>query len=227
MPFSQATITSVAPPVFQNGFAILSWTSSSPAGTWYQIYVDGALVDWTQNTSATVATSDQVESVDIGTVGSGEQMTDFSASIAGFNRFAELSWLGGTFESENIAGFYVYMSSVAGGPISFTKPIATVTAYPQGILLDGFGYGGFGDGGFGASAAAYGWTSEPLTFGLWSFAVKPFDTAGNIGAGLTTTVQINVPPIEPARFPIGDRLHYTFSSGSETATLTWEASPSA
>ena len=180
MGFSQATITSVAPPVFQYGFAKLSWTSSSPSGTWFQVYADLTLVWWGTQTTTTIPVPADTSSIDIGTVGPGEQMTSFAASLEGTNRFASLSWDGGSYESIDIAGFHVYSGSTPGGAVSYTTPVATITAYPQGIITDGFGDGGFGDGGFGQAASTYNWTSGALAGGTWNFAVKAFDIAGNL-----------------------------------------------
>ena len=157
----------------------------------------------------------------------GEQTTDYSSTIAGTNAFAELEWLGGTYEDPEIAGFHVYMGAVAGGAVNFTTPVATITAYPQGIITDGFGYGGFGQGGFGEAASTFSWTSNALTSGNWNFAIRAFDIAGNLSTAQTVTVPINVPPLEPAPYADATRLHYTFNAGTEEATLTWNASPSA
>jgi len=48
MGFSRATITSVNPPIPSGGQVWISWTSSSPAGTWFQVYVDEQLTRWGQ-----------------------------------------------------------------------------------------------------------------------------------------------------------------------------------
>lgn len=228
MPFSQTTILSVAPPSFKNNLMTVSWTSSSPPGTYYQIYINLALA-WsgTELESTVAVPSSPVNSFDLGTVGPGEQTTNFSSSIAGSNLFAELTWLGGSFESVNLSGFYVYQSLIPGGPVSFAAPVATITAYPQGIKTDGYGYGGYGQGGYGAAAGSYSWTSQALTTGLWNFAVKPFDSAGNIGTAQTCSVPINAPPLPPALNPANTRLTYVFNSTTEEITLNWLASPSA
>jgi hypothetical protein len=151
MAFSQATITSVDPPVYVGFQVFLSWTSSSPAGTWFQIYLNDALAWWGQVTRATLilGTVGPIR-VDIGTVDAGEEQTDFSSSLAPAPaRRAELSWLGGSFEAPDLAGFRVFGSDVAGGSVDMSRILSDITAYPSGILTDGFGFGGFGDGGFG------------------------------------------------------------------------------
>src|SRR5206468_10702187 len=105
--------------------------------------------------------------------------------------------------------------------------LADMTAYPQGLPMDGYGLGGFGTGGFGEAAGTYTWTSGPLAAGTWSFAVKPYDTAGNLGTAQTASVAIAAPPREPGLFPDGiNRLHYRMIAGPR-AVLTWNPSPSA
>jgi hypothetical protein len=228
MPFSQATIESVSPPSFENNLMTVEWTSSSPPGTWYQVYINLALVWDGQELSATVAVpSGAVNSCDVGTVLPGEQTTNFASSIGGLNLFVVLEWLGGSFESPNISGFNVYQSTIPGGAINFTTPVATITAYPQGIVTDGYGYGGYGQGGYGQAAGLYSWTSTALTTGLWSFGVKAFDSAGNLSTAQTCSVPIVAPPLEPSPFPDNTRLHYTFNGVLEEVTLIWNPSPSA
>jgi hypothetical protein len=238
MAFSQATITSVNPPVY-NGFQVyLSWSSPSPAGTWFQIYLNEQLAWWGQTTQATLilGTIGPVR-VDIGTVAAGEEQTSFAADLPlAPARRAELSWLGGTFESADIAGFYIYGSDTAGGygvngfgdgpfgEVDMSTPLVDITAYPSGIYTDGFGFGGFGDGGYGQAAGAYSWISDPLTRGNWSYAVVPYDSAGNAGTVALVGVTINCPPLEPAAFSDGTRLHYTYSGSTKGITLDWQAS---
>ena len=136
-----------------------------------------------------------------------------------------LSWLGGTFEAPDIAGFQVYGSDTAGGSIDYTAVLADITAYPSGIYTDGFGLGGFGYGGFGEAASTYTWTSGSLTSGTWSFGVLPYDSAGNLGTAATTSILIEVPPLAPAVFSDGTRLKYTYNPSNFEATLYWNASP--
>jgi hypothetical protein len=259
MGFSQTAITSVAPPVYLGFQVSLSWTCSSPAtgygaggygeggygsdsvggGIWFQVYIDRQLTWWGQTTSARIAmpTVGPVR-IDIGTVLPGEEQTDFSADLPAVSaRRAELSWLGGTFEGADIAGFRVFGSDAAGGfgigpfghgpfgEIDLGVVLADITAYPGGITTDGFGFGGFGAGGFGAAASTYTWTSEPLTRGGWSYAVVPYDSAGNLGTAAVTGVTIVCPPLPPALYSDNTRLRYTYDAGTHEATLNWLASP--
>jgi len=239
MGFSQATILSVNPPVYSGFQVYLSWTSSSPAGTWFQVYTQEQLSWWGQTTSARIAMpSAGPVRVDIGTILPGEEQTDFSGSLPSAPaRRAELSWLGGTFEGPDIAGFRVFGSDdgtgyggggYGGGPyggIDFSVVLADITAYPSGISMDGFGFGGFGYGGFGAAASTYTWTSEPLTSGNWAYAVVPYDSAGNLGTAAVTSVTITVPPLPPGLFGDNLRLHYTYDAGDQEVTLLWNESP--
>lgn len=259
MPFSQVTITSVNPPVYVGFQVSLSWTCSSPpppgfgdggfgggafgvgTGVWFQVYIDRQLAWWGQTTNARIAVPDDGPiRVDIGTVLPGEEQTDFSADLPSSPAtHAELSWLGGTFEGADIAGFRVFGSDVAGGSIDYSNVLADITAYPGGIVTDGFGNGGFGNGAFGSSAGTYTWESAPLTSGVWSYGVKPYDSAGNLGTVATTSITITAPPLEPALFGDDTRLHYVYDDGFGgggfgtgdfggiyTVTLNWLASPS-
>jgi hypothetical protein len=207
-------------------FAQLSWTSSAPDGTWYQVYVQNHLAWDGQQTRTELPVPGGRVRVVIGSVDPGEEAIDFGATLPPLPAlYATLSWLGGTYEDADLAGFHVYGSTAPGGPISYTTPLASLTAYPSGIYNDGFGLGGFGAGGFGESASSYSWTSSQLTNGLWSFSVKPFDMAGNDGTEATTAVAILGPPGEPSVISGLARLIYTYDFPSKEATLTWGASP--
>jgi hypothetical protein len=222
--FSEAAIIAVYPPEQVGAQWYFSWLSVAPPGTWYQLYFDQNLVWVGQTASALVPAPTNVQSVNIGTVGAGNEYVDYSADLpAAIDRFALLSWQGGTFESPDIAGFYVYSTGSPGGPIDYSAPLTTIVAYPGVVVTDGFGMGGFGDGGFGEAAATYTYTAGPLLPGTWSFAVIPFDSAGNKGPASTVEIEIDVPPLEPALFSDGTRLHYTYND--PTITLNWNASP--
>ena len=116
-------------------------------------------------------------------------------------------------------------------------PLADITAYPGGIDTSGFGLGGFGSGSLGQAAGTYSWTSDPLDAGTWSFAVRPYDAAGNLGTAQVTTVMIVAPPREPATFASDGitRLKYSLVAygqsgfgqggfGLPAAMLTWNPS---
>lgn len=243
MAFSQASILDVAAPVIRGGQVFLSWTSSSPPGTWFQVYENGSLAWFGQRTSVWTPVPSGPVRIDIGAVISGFGLdgfgegrfgsaaglegTDYSATLpATPKRRAELSWLGGYFEGADLAGFHVYGETRPGGGVNYAKALQTITAYPAGIDTSGYGLGLFGTGGFGAVAGTYDWTSEPLASGTWTFAVKPFDEAGNEGSAVTAAVAIAAPPLPPAIGPDGvTRLWYTMIAGPR-AVLRWLASPS-
>ncbi len=222
----------------------LAWTSSiAPAGSFFQVYENGALAYFGQRQSVWVPVPSGPVHFDIGAIisgfgldgfgaggfgsAAGLESTDYSASLPVTpKRRAELSWQGGYFEGIDLAGFHVYGETHAGGGVNYARPLQTITAYPAGIDTSGFGLGGFGSGGFGAVAGTYDWTSEPLASGVWTFAVKPFDEAGNEGTAVTAAVTIAAPPLEPALGPDGvTRLWYTMIAGPR-AVLRWLASPS-
>jgi hypothetical protein len=238
MAFSQATILAVSPPQFRGSQVYLSWSSSSPGGTWFQVYVNRRLAWSGQRLWAWVSIPAGLVRIDIGTVGSSEQDTDFSSSLpSAVSRRVQITWQSAPDKVSGLAGFRVYGSDASGGAVDYSTVLADITAYPTGITTDGFGLGGFGSGGFGQSAGNYAWTSGPLAAGTWTFAVVPYDAAGNEGTAQTTTVTIAGPPRAPASFAgTSTRLQYAllgfgqvgFGSGGfglPAATLSWNPSP--
>ena len=240
MPFSQADIIQVYPPQYQGAQVFISWDSSAtPGSVYYQIYIDLSLAWWGLDASTWLPIEPGTHRIDIGYVDPGEEQTDFSAGLSPTPpRRAELSWIGGYWEGSDLAGFHVYGAASPGGAISYTTPLATITAYPGGIDTSGWGLGGWGLGGWGSAGGSYSWTSETLASGTWSFAVKPFDSAGNEGIAQFATVIISAPPSPPAVLSDGvTRLSYTLLGwgqipwgnggwGDPEAVLTWGASTS-
>ena len=227
MSFSQSSITRVNPPVQHGTQLLLSWTSSATDGTLYQVYLNQQLVWCGVGLSCSIPLPTAVSRIDIGTIGTGDAQVDFASELApGPARQVMLSWLGGTYQGVDIAGFHIYGEQTPGGGIDYTMILATVPAYIAGMITDGFGYGGFGQGRFSQSAGAYSWTSRPLSGGTWTWGVKPFDTAGNEGSAEITAVTIAAPPSPPAPFPDMTRLKYTYGNLTKQATLNWNASPS-
>jgi hypothetical protein len=223
--FTQQYITNVNPPVQYGAELFLSWTSNAPAGLAFQVYESGSLVWSGLSTYCTLPLPTGLVRFDIGTVGSSQATFDFSAQLPPIvATHAQLSWIGGTFEGADIAGFHVYGENSAGSGIDFGNSRATIPAYTAGIVTDGFGYGGFGEAGHGQSSASYSWKSDVLSSGTWHFSVVPFDTAGNEGTGTTVAVTIAGPPGEPVPFRDRKRLHYSWSPVTREVTLRWNPS---
>jgi hypothetical protein len=231
MAFDQAPIVAVDASQ-SRGQLHLSWTSTAPGGSWYQVYV-GRKLSWSGiSTTATVPAPPHRANVDVGVVGATERAVDFSASLpAPPSDRVTLAWQGGTFQDDGIAGFRIYADGYGSGGFgeggfgSDDPPLATVPAYTPGVYTDGFGSGGFGDGGFGAAAGSYSWTSGSLTNGDWTFAVVPFDTAGNEGEPAYQSATIAAPPGPPAFNAAGKRLSVSYNPTTHVATLAWLASP--
>jgi hypothetical protein len=226
MPFSEAGITLNAP-IARGAELFISWTSTLPAGTIYQCYIDQVLVYANTNLSTVIPLPGDTIHIDVGSVGPTEKNTNFSDLLPSPPPpKAELEWFGGTFMDVNLAGFFVFSSDIPGGAVDFTAPVANIPAY-TGTPTDGWGLGPYNEGGWGQSAASYSYESPTLASGIWTFSVSGYDMAGNIGTGMTASVTINSPPVEPAPFPDNTRLKYTLNAATEVATLTWNASPSA
>jgi hypothetical protein len=77
MPFDQSTITEVKSPTWDGAAIHLEWSSNSPPGTVFQIYV-ARVLSWhgTSRWAAIPMPTAQVR-IDIGTVGPGEDIVDF------------------------------------------------------------------------------------------------------------------------------------------------------
>ncbi|MGO9463087.1 MAG: hypothetical protein ACLQIB_04410 [Isosphaeraceae bacterium] len=226
--WTQQYITSVNPPVQYGTELFLSWTSDIPAGSdlVYQVYENDVLVWHGTSPYCTLPLPSYVVRFDIGTVGFTQATIDFSSLVPPAPLLqAELSWLGGTFEAADIAGFHVYREEAPGSGIDYSEVLGTIAAYTANVVTDGFGYGGFGEGGWGEAAGSYSWTSGALSSGVWHFAVIPFDTNGNEGTGSTVAVLIQAPPQEPAPFSNRSRLQYTWNPSDYEITLNWNASP--
>jgi hypothetical protein len=223
--FSQSLITEVFPPKIRGSQVYIRWTSLAAPGSWFQVYIDDKLAWWGQRRSVRLPIPAGLRRIDIGTVGAGGEQTSFSSSLPPAPaRRATLSWTGGTYLDPTIAGYAVYSSANAGGAVDYSKSKATITAYPGNLYTDGYGLGGYGYGGYGESPGSFTWTSDPLISGVWSFAVKPFDSAGNYGTAQLCSVTIAVPPDPPAPYTDATRLKYTYASGTHKATINWQAS---
>lgn len=230
MPFDQSTITEVKPPVWDGSTLQIEWTSTAPPGTIFQVYI-GRTLSWHGASRWVAITMPRSRvRIDVGAVEPGEATTDFSAILppAPQDR-VELDWLGGTFLDptgrDDVRGFHVYGSPLPGAGVDYSSPLATIQAYPSGVITDGFGLGGFGQGGFGRASSSYRWTSPALARGDWKFAVASFDAAGNEAPPLLASASIQAPPRPPGAGPDGSRLSYTYDPATRRATLSWNTSP--
>jgi len=238
MAFSQSTILQVYPPQIRGAQVYLCWETTSPLGTNWQVYINRQLA-WTgQRLWTWLPIPSGPIRIDIGTVDADEAYANFADALPSApTRRAQLTWQSGTYKGIDLAGFRLYGVNEPGGPIDYSTVVADITAYPAGIITDGFGFGKFGGGGFGQTAGTYTWTSKPLTSGAWQFAVVPYDQAGNEGVAQTTTVVINAVPGEPTAFSNSTtRLQYGLNGfgqvgfgangfGLTTSLLTWNPSP--
>lgn len=230
MPFDQSTITEVLPPAWDGSTLQIEWTSTAPPGTIFQVYIDRALAWRGASRWVAITMPRSRVRIDVGAVGPGEASTDFSATLPQAPRDrVELDWLGGTFLDptgrDDVQGFRVYGSPLPGAGVDYSSPLATIQAYPSGVITDGFGLGGFGQGGFGRASSSYRWTSPPLASGDWMFAVAPFDAAGNQAPPMLASAAIQAPPRPPGAGADGSRLSCAYDPATRRATLSWNNSP--
>lgn len=226
---------------------IVSWASSSPAGTVYQVYQDGRHVWSGAGRSAHLPRPTGPARYQVGAVGPGEDWADFSGSLpvppGGGSRLT-LAWQGGLFLSPALAGYSIYLGTVPGGAVNYAAPVGKVAAYGQASVTNGYGQGGYGAGGYGNSSASYSWQSGLLRSGTWNAAIIPYDRLGNTGTPATTSAVVAVPPGPVPRVG-GQRVAYSLNRtgsggygsggygvggygvgvGSLYATLGWAASP--
>lgn len=230
MPFDQSSIVEVRPPKWDGATLQLSWTSSAPAGTTFQVYVGRRLAWYGTSRWVAMTMPDSRVRIDVGAVGPGEASVDFSAMLPPTSGDrVTLTWLGGSYLDptgrDDLRGFRVFGSRRAGWDVDYTAPLAEIAAYPGGSPIDGFGIGGFGQGGYGRAASSYRWTSGALAAGTWKFAVVSFDAAGNQGPAMTMTTTVVAPPRPPGADPDGSRLRCVYDPVTRRATLSWNPSP--
>jgi hypothetical protein len=188
MSFDQSTITSISYEV-DRGSLDIDWISTSPQGTWFQVYVDDRLAARTRSTSVSIPKPAAGAQIHVGAVASSDSMVRFTSAggfgVGGFgfggfgvgsalpvspaNR-VELDWTGGLFLDPlgTVGGFYIY----------------------NAVPSTGFGTGGFGDGGFGADGGygtggygAGGFGGTTYTLDATPLANLPAYTSGMTTAG--------------------------------------------
>lgn len=229
MPFDPSVV-SLLPPQAGVGGLTIRWTTTAPPGTLYQVYVDRRLAWSGSALQATIPLPGAKTRIDVGAVGPGEGSTDFSASLdpAPKNRVT-LAWVGGTYLDPSgegdVAGFRVYGERSPGGGVNYDRPLVDLPIGVDGLQFDGYGLGGYGEGGYGFASSAFSWTSPPLKGGVWTFAVRAYDAAGNESEPRTTAAPIAAPPEPPAVGPDRLRLRHTYDPDAKTAALAWLASP--
>jgi hypothetical protein len=211
----------------RDGDLYVSWSTSDPAGTWYQLYADGQLAYRGTGRSCALPLDGNPLRIDVGSVASlADAQVDYGAALPSLPpQRASLTWTGGSYLKPSIAGFLVQLLAGYGsGPYGSGgyggSVLATVPAYMGGRALDGYGLGGYGAGTYGYAAAAYAWTSPRLPRGTQVLAVIPFDAAGNAqGSPQLTSVTIAAPPQPPGALAV------SYSAATHAATLSWTGSP--
>jgi hypothetical protein len=216
------------------GTAVLSgrtlaiwWTSSAPAGSRYQVYLNRRLAWWGMETRCELPLPPTRSEVAICAVPVGEERINYAASIpagSGLCKRPRLTWKGGSYLGD-VDAYRVYGEATPGGGLDYAVPLGEVPASPSGHDADGWGEGGWGEGGWGGSARSYSWLGSPLGPGTWAFAVKAVDRSGKESTAATTSVVIAGPPRPPEPASDGSRLRYTFNAGTRVASLSWLASP--
>lgn len=203
----------------------ISWDTTRPAGTTFQVYVDRVLAWYGRGTTAILPMPASWARIDVGAVADGEEATDFSSSLAGGGNRPLLKWYGGPALADDLVSYRVYRSPAAGQPVSYASPIEEIPATSDGDAYGGYGDGGYGEGGYGVGGVLVLWEGDALTPGTWQFAVTALDEAGNESSAATWTFTVAGPPRPPAPFADGKRLRYTYDPATRRATLTWNASP--
>ena len=79
MSFSQSGLTAVNQPVYSGGQVFISWLTTNPADTWWQVYVDQSLAWFGQRLWVYLPIPPATARVDIGWVPAGEEQTVFPA----------------------------------------------------------------------------------------------------------------------------------------------------
>ncbi len=207
--------------------AVLVKWRSSLAGKFYQVYVNGryagATVDSEQRQMVVhIPTSlDTAVRVEVFAVEADEADTDFSSHIAPLqvdNGRVRIVLL----RSQNLpidAIAQVYFDR-GTGEIDYTEPLSDrpIKIWPSwqdkaGFAMSrfgavdfgydsaaavGFGKGSLGNGQFGLDADGIEWVSPPLSAGVYRFAVRVCDSAGNQSASSESGEVVVIPVARPA-----------------------------
>ncbi len=203
----------------------VSWQSSDPDGTLFQLYRDKQLAWHGPDRSVILPYPKDIVRIDVGTVADGEGAIDFSGSLPSYpDTHVTIAWQGGAWLGD-VVDYLVYGSAVAGGAVDYGAVLAVVPATSAGVDLSGWGLGGWGEGTWGAAAQNYSWRSQRLGSGVWTFGVRARDSAGNQGSTNEVSFTVVAPPRPPATNAAGKRLTYTYNSSTRVPTLHWLATP--
>ena len=109
MAFSQATILSVSPPQVCGSQVYVSWSSSSPAGTWFQVYVNQQLA-WSGQRLLGLDPHPHRAGADRHRRRRSRRAGYGLLRLAppGPARRVQLTWQSGTYKGIDLAGFRVY-----------------------------------------------------------------------------------------------------------------------
>jgi hypothetical protein len=206
--------------------ALVKWRSSL-SDKFYQVYVDGryagATVDSQQRQMLVPlpASSESPVAIEVFAVEAEQADTDFSQQIdspAGYSGRVKITMLRGqNLPTGATAQFYF---DAGTGQIDYDNPlnVLPIRVWPawqdkagfgmssfgrsdfgyDSSAAVGFGKGSFGRGEFGLDADTFEWLSPQLSAGLYKFAVKITDEAGNqSGAGETGPITV-IPLPRPA-----------------------------
>jgi hypothetical protein len=186
MAFSQATITEVRIlPVPRSAELVVTWSSTSPEGTTFQLYMERRLVWSGTDRRVTLPWPASRVRIEVGTVGDGEAGQDFSASVPigpGTGPRVSLAWYGGRYlvSTRQLRGFHVY------GPGSGAETVTQVDLKDNAAFTITAGTGGINT----LSSIAWGGAYYEANFGFPS--LKGYWQSTGLAAG-TYRVQVSVP----------------------------------
>ncbi|MEW4569319.1 hypothetical protein AB1L88_15750 [Tautonia sp. JC769] len=188
------------------------WDDARPPGTWYQVYLNGRLLEETRSRSLVLPWPEGRCVVRVGAVPEAEAGT-FQAPAApaglGTGTRPTLSWAGGP--HQRVAGrpvvrWDVFGASEADGPIDYSTPIGLVAAVSGSGKTGGWGSGGWGSGGWGRAARRYRFRDRDRPSGRWHYGIVPVNDRGVRGPAAEVSVVVAAAPRGPTVVP-GDPWH--------------------
>lgn len=201
----------------------VSWESSDPPGTWFQVYLNGRLA-WSGSEQVADVASPIVGrriALDVLAVDRQDAAKDLSSYLATRLDCAYLQWA----DVGDADRYDIYCGTAPGDTTpDYTTPVGSVPARPFGMVLGGWGVGTWGGGFWGTGSTLYRWSSAPLAGGDWTFGVKAVDAAGISGPAVEETVTITAPPSAPPVSAAGLFLTGVYDALTATLVLTWQPS---